>query len=190
MDLHEFLTLPLPTISTETKSNQVLVGGDIFCFQLTGWTTSNTHQDSFIGCFARTNQIRSTCRHSSASFDFVLICLHAFLFSLAQCDREENLIVKHFKLLFLQSFHFWRLVFPPSQWQTQVKISKYSLNIKVLNTPINFPMELHHGLEHFVFPWICLLWFYKNRSLISLQISGGGKIELNHAIFSVGGLIS
>ena len=36
VDLHEFLTLPLPTISTETKSNQVLVGGDIFCFQLTG----------------------------------------------------------------------------------------------------------------------------------------------------------
>ena len=32
VDLHEFLTLPLPTISTETKSNQVLVGGDIFCF--------------------------------------------------------------------------------------------------------------------------------------------------------------
>ena len=34
VDLHEFLTLPLPspTISTESISNQVLVGGDIFCF--------------------------------------------------------------------------------------------------------------------------------------------------------------
>ena len=30
VDLHEFLTLPLPTISTESISNQVLVGRNVF----------------------------------------------------------------------------------------------------------------------------------------------------------------
>ena len=34
VDLHEFLTLPLPTISTESISNQVLVGGDVFLRRL------------------------------------------------------------------------------------------------------------------------------------------------------------
>lgn len=143
VDLHEFLTLPLPTISTESKSNQVLVGRDVFCFPSLKVFTSD-----------------KICSHSVS--------------------------------LLTQDWRAWQAqVWSP---QSKPRPAQVKATGPWLWASQSYTYQFHNGittrLATFLFPWICLLWFYKNRSLISLQISGGGKIELNHAIFSVGGLIS